>query len=232
MTYNIHVGIGIDKKLDLQRIAAVINDQHPDLVGVQEVDRGVERTQRIDEIAEIARMTEMDYAFAINLSYQGGQYGVAILSRFPIKATEHRLYLNTREAERRGLIRAEVNAHGHTINFVTTHLDYQYQDGRLFETQQLLEVLKNIKACLIVVGDFNDVPQGQPYQLMRSQFGDAWAESRATTDGLSYPADKPGKRIDYIFYRSSDRVRARRAWIVDTLASDHLPVVADLEIGT
>jgi len=112
MTYNIHVGIGMDKKLDLQRIAAVITDQHPDLVGLQEVDRGVERTQRIDEIAEIAKMTEMDYAFAFNLSYQGGQY------------------------------------------------------------------------------------------------------------------------VDYIFYRSSDRVRARHAWIVDTLASDHVPVVADLEIGT
>src|SRR5947199_10169181 len=86
MTYNIHVGVGMDKKLDLQRIASVINAQHPDLVGLQEVDRGVERTQRIDEIAEIAKMTKMDYAFAFNLSYQGGQYGVAILSRLPIKA--------------------------------------------------------------------------------------------------------------------------------------------------
>src|SRR5436309_2844838 len=173
MTYNIHVGVGMDKKLDLARIAGVINQQHPDLVGLQEVDRGVERTQRIDEIAQLAKLTKMEYAFAFNLKYQGGQYGVAILSRFPIKATEHRLYLNTREAERRGVIRAEVNAGGLTINFVTTHLDYQYADGRLFETQQLLEALKDIKAPLIIVGDFNDVPKGQPYQLMRSQFDDA-----------------------------------------------------------
>ncbi len=230
MTYNIHVGIGMDKKLDLQRVASVINAQHPDLVGLQEVDRGVERTQRIDEIAEIARLTQMDYAFAFNLRYQGGQYGVAILSRFPIKATEHRLYLNTREAERRGLIRAEVNARGHTINFVTTHLDYQYEDGRLFETQQLLNALKDVNAPLIIVGDFNDIPLGQAYQLMRSQFGDAWTESRATNDGFSYPADKPAKRIDYIFFRLTDRVRTKHAWIVNTLASDHVPVVADLEI--
>src|SRR5438105_13541085 len=104
MTYNIHVGVGMDKKLDLARIAGVINAQHPDLVGLQEVDRGVERTQRIDEIAEIARMTKMDYAFAFNLRYQGGQYGVAILSRLPIMATDHRLYKNTREAEPRGFI--------------------------------------------------------------------------------------------------------------------------------
>src|SRR4030095_16865826 len=63
MTYNIHVGVGMDKKLDLPRIAGVINAQHPDLVGLQEVDRGVTRTQQIDEIAELAKLTKMDYAF-------------------------------------------------------------------------------------------------------------------------------------------------------------------------
>src|SRR5258706_40384 len=135
MTYNIHVGVGMDKKLDLARIAAVINAQHPDLVGLQEVDHGVTRTQRIDEIAELAKLTRMDYAFAFNLRYQGGQYGVAILSRLPIMATDHRLYQNTREAERR------------------------------------------------------------------------------------------------VFIRATDRVRTNRAWIVKTEASDHVPVVADLEVG-
>src|SRR5438045_8194916 len=95
MTYNIHVGVGMDKKLDLARIAGVINQQHPDLVGLQEVDRGVERSQRIDEIAELAKLTKMEYAFAFNLKYQGGQYGVAILSKAPILATDHHLYLNT-----------------------------------------------------------------------------------------------------------------------------------------
>jgi len=232
MTYNIHVGVGMDKKLDLPRIASVINAQHPDLVGLQEVDRGVTRTQRIDEIAELAKLTRMDYAFAFNLRYQGGQYGVAILSRFPIMATDHRLYQNTREAERRGFVRAEVIVRGCVLNFVTTHLDYQYDDGRLFETQQLLNALKDVKGPLIVVGDFNDVPAGRAYQLMRYQFGDAWIESRSTDDGFSYPTDKPSKRIDYIFFRSTDRVRAKRAWIVDTQASDHVPVVADLEIGS
>lgn len=230
MTYNIHVGVGMDKKLDLPRIAGVINAQHPDLVGLQEVDRGVTRTQRIDEIAEIAKLTRMDYAFAFNLRYQGGQYGVAILSRFPIMATDHRLYQNTREAERRGFIRAEVSVRGRLINFVTTHLDYQYEDGRLFEAQQLLSALKDLKDPLIVVGDFNDIEAGQAYQLMRYQFGDAWTEGRPADEGFSYPADKPTKRIDYIFFRSTDRVRTKRAWIVNTLASDHVPVVADVEI--
>jgi endonuclease/exonuclease/phosphatase family metal-dependent hydrolase len=243
MTYNIHVGVGMDKKLDLARIAEVINQQHPDLVGLQEVDRGVERTQRIDEIAELAKLTKMEYAFAFNLKYQGGQYGVAILSKSPILATDHQLYLNTREAERRGFIRAEVRIGGRFINFVTTHLDYQYEDGRAFEAQQLLAAMKDVKGPLIVVGDFNDEPTGEAYKLMKADFYDTWTQllygswlegrqnrSPQVSQGLTYPADKPAKRIDYIFMRQADGIKAKRAWIPETLASDHVPVVADIEI--
>ena len=108
MSYNIHVGIGMDKKLDLARIAEVIKRERVDIVGLQEVDRGVERTGRVDEIRELARLTGMDYAFAHNLDYQGGQYGVAVLSRFPSLAIDHRRFANRRERERRGFIRVEI----------------------------------------------------------------------------------------------------------------------------
>lgn len=230
MTYNIHVGVGMDKKLDLQRIADVINRERPDLVGLQEVDRGVKRTEGRDEIAELAKMTRMDYAFAHNLDYQGGQYGVAILSRFLIQKIDHRKFDNKREAERRGMIRLEVEAAGRTVNFVTTHLDYQYDDGRLFETEQLLSSLDQVGGPLIVVGDFNAEPQGSAYRLMLTRFVDGWISSRAKGDGLSYPADQPSKRIDYIFYRKDDRIRTKKAWVVNTLASDHLPVMAELSL--
>ncbi len=230
MTYNIHVGVGMDKKLDLQRIADVINGQHPDLVGLQEVDRGVKRTEGKDEIAELAKLTSMNYAFAHNLDYQGGQYGVAILSRFPLRDIEHRKYEHLREAERRGMIRVEFEFVGRTINFATTHLDYQYEDGRIFETEQILKFLESVKGPLIVVGDFNDEPAGGAYKLMLTRFLDAWTSTKAKEAGLSYPADKPAKRIDYIFTRESDRIRTKRAWVVSTLASDHLPVVTELEI--
>jgi len=228
MTYNIHVGVGMDKKLDLQRIADVINKEKPDLVGLQEVDRGVKRTEGKDEIAELAAMTKMDFAFAPNLDYQGGKYGVAILSRLPIKNTVHHMFENKREAERRGMLKVEVELDRKTINFVTTHLDYQFEDGRLFETEQLLKFLEETKGPLIVVADLNDTPDGSAYKLIDTIFDDAWIASRTKGDGFSYPADKPVKRIDHIFYR--DRVRAKRAWVVETLASDHVPVVAELEI--
>lgn len=229
MTYNIHVGVGMDKKLDLQRIADVINRERPDLVGLQEADRGVKRTEGKDEIVELATLTRMEYAFAPNLDFQGGKYGVAILSRFPIKKTIHRMFENKRESERRGMLQVEVEVDRKTLTFVTTHLDYQFEDGRLFETEQLLKFLTDVKEPLIVVADLNDVPSGSAYQLMRSKFVDAWVTSRAKGDGFSYPADKPVKRIDHIFY--SKGLRARKAWVVQTLASDHIPVVAEVELG-
>ena len=230
MSYNIHVGVGMDKALDLPRIASVINAEHPDLVGLQEVDRGVKRTEGKDEIVELAKLTSMNYAFAHNLDYQGGQYGVAILSRLPIKTIDHRKYENRREAERRGMLRVEIELAGQTINFVTTHLDYQFEDGRVFETEQLLKFLENVKGPLIVVGDFNDEPVGGAYKLMRRGFQDAWMVSKTKEPGLSYPADNPVKRIDYIFARNSDRLRVKHPRIVTSLASDHLPVIAEIEI--
>lgn len=230
MTYNIHVGVGMDKKLDLQRIAEVINHERPDLVGLQEVDRGVKRTGGIDEIAELARLTGMQFAFAHNLDYQGGQYGVAILSRFAIEKVDHRKYENRREAERRGLLRIEVVIGGRTLSFATTHLDYQYEDGRVFETQQLLDFLEEQKQPLILVGDFNEEPQGEANKLIQTRFRDAWLQGKAKEGSLSYPADKPLKRIDYIFYRPGDGIRARKVWTVNTQASDHLPIVADLDV--
>jgi endonuclease/exonuclease/phosphatase family metal-dependent hydrolase len=230
MTYNIHVGVGMDKKLDLQRIAGVINSAKPDLVGLQEVDRGVKRTEGKDEIVELAALTRMEYAFAPNLDYQGGKYGVAILSRLPIKSTEHRMFENKREAERRGMLRVEVEIDGTRLHFITTHLDYQFEDGRLFETEQLLRFLDGVKGPAIVVADLNDVPTGSAYKLMSTKYDDAWVTSGAAGDGFSYPADKPVKRIDHIFYLRSDRIRAKKSWVIETLASDHIPVMAELEI--
>lgn len=230
MTYNIHVGVGMDKKLDLQRIADVINTARPDLVGLQEVDRGVKRTEGKDEIVELAAMTRMEYAFAPNLDYQGGKYGVAILSRFPIKTTEHLMFENKREVERRGMLRIEVEVEGKRINFVTTHLDYQFEDGRLFETEQMLRFLASAKGPIIIVADLNDVPSGSAYKLMRTKFEDAWVTSGAKTDGFSYPADKPVKRIDHIFFSKGDRMKVKKSWVIETVASDHIPVMAELEL--
>lgn len=227
MSYNVHVGIGMDKQLDLRRVADVINRERPDLVGLQEVDVGVRRTNRVDQLAELARLTGMQAAFAPNLEYQGGWYGVAVLSRFPLLATEHRLFDHLREAERRGCLLVEVEAGGRRLSFATTHLDYQHGDNRRFETEQLLAALARVSPPLVVAGDFNDEPTGDSYKLMLTRFADAWAAASQPGDGLTYPADRPVKRIDYVFHTA--RLRARRAWVVESLASDHRAVMTEFE---
>lgn len=230
MSYNVHVGIGMDKRLDLRRVAEVIRRERPDLVGLQEIDRGTQRTNRVDQIAELARLTRMHYAFAPNLNFQGGWYGVAILSRFPILASEHARFLHRREAERRGYLRVEIEIGGRPLSFVTTHLDYQHDDNRLYETEQLLRAVAGVAAPLVVAGDFNDEPAGQSYKLMLSRFADAWAASGAAGAGPTYPADAPRKRIDYIFHAPAGRTRTRRAWVVESRASDHRALVAEIEL--
>jgi endonuclease/exonuclease/phosphatase family metal-dependent hydrolase len=100
----------------------------------------------------------------------------------------------------------------------------------LFEAEQLLRFLAGIQNPFIVVGDFNDEVAGSAYKLMVTRFADSWVGSKAKSEGFSYSADKPAKRIDYIFYRESDGVRARKAWVVRTPASDHFPVMVELEL--
>lgn len=234
MTYNIHVGVGMDKKLDLARIAGVINEERPDLVGLQEVDRGVRRTGGVDQIAELARLTKMDYAFAPNLDYQGGKYGVAVLSRHPIVAIDHRRYQNLREAERRGFLRVEIRLGSRRVHFVTTHLDYQHADGRLFEARQLLKALGEVGGPLILTGDLNDEPAGETFKLLEQWFTDAYraAPGAGEAGGYTYPADAPRKRIDYVLVRKGDGARVSGAgYVKDTQASDHRPFVAFVALG-
>lgn len=230
MSYNVHVGIGMDKRLDLRRVAEVIRRERPDLVGLQEIDRGTERTGRVDQIAELARLTGMHHAFAPNLNFQGGWYGVAILSRFPLLATEHARFQRRREAERRGYLRVDVEIGKRPVSFVTTHLDYQHDDNRLFETEQLLKAVSGVTVPLVIAGDFNDEPVGRSYRLMLSRFADAWAAGGAAGAGLTYPADVPRKRIDYIFHAPLERTRTHRAWVVESTASDHRALVAEIEL--
>ena len=84
LTYNIHHAEGIDGKLDLPRIARVIESVNPDVVALQEVDRETERTGKVNQAAELGRLTGMEAVFGQAMDYQGGGYGLAVLSRWPI----------------------------------------------------------------------------------------------------------------------------------------------------
>ena len=84
LSYNIHHAEGVDGKLDVPRIAQVILSVDPDLVALQEVDKNTIRTGKVNQDIELSRLTKMNSVFGSNITFQGGQYGNAILSKFPI----------------------------------------------------------------------------------------------------------------------------------------------------
>ena len=102
LSYNIHHAAGTDGKLDLQRIANVIQSVDPDVISLQEVDRLARRSGSVDQPSELARLTGMRVCFAENIPLQGGSYGNAILTRFPIDSYSHALLPNHAKGEQRG----------------------------------------------------------------------------------------------------------------------------------
>ena len=228
MTYNIHHGEGLDGRLDLERIAAVIREQRADLVALQEVDKGVERTARRDLPAELAALTGMTSLFHNNFPFQGGEYGNAVLTRFPVKRSTNTHLRMLRPGEQRGVMQVVVDVYARDLLFLNTHIDFRSDDAeRLENVAQFREVLAqygNLPA--LFGGDFNDTPGSRTYLAMAAMFDDVWTRAGAG-EGFTIPSGAPNKRIDYLWLRQGSTVRPVRAWVPRTDASDHLPVVAE-----
>ena len=231
MTYNIQHGAGLDQKIDLLRTSQTINAAHPDIVALQEVDQGVERTARRDLTAELAALTGMTGVFTNNFHYQGGNYGNAVLTRLPIKRWTNLHYKMIRPGEQRGLLQLVLDAHGREIVFMNTHIDYRADDTeRLMNVAQIIETAKNYAPRPVVIcGDFNDLPGSRTHRMMKQQFDDSW-ELAGKGDGLSYPAGTPHKRIDYIWIPKDKLLVPLTIEVIDTQASDHRPVVATFQL--
>jgi endonuclease/exonuclease/phosphatase family metal-dependent hydrolase len=232
MTYNIHVGKGIDLVVSLERIANIINESQPDLVGLQEVDRFTERSGRVDQLARLAQLTHMQSFYGKTISYQGGEYGIAILSRLPVHQELRRLYTPLPEREQRGLLGINVKCSAQDIWFITTHLGTM-QGGEEQEQQvtELLDTCSRLRGHIIVCGDFNLTPDRKPIEQMSKQFADCWTIS-GSNNGYTFPANEPRRRIDYIFFQANQSLTCRNVLVHQSLASDHLAVIAKFLVGT
>jgi endonuclease/exonuclease/phosphatase family metal-dependent hydrolase len=228
MTYNIHHGEGLDGQLDLERIARVIRESGATIVGLQEVDRGVERTGRRDLLRELADLTGMSYAFGKNIDHQGGDYGNAVLTAHPIVSEGNRLLPNPGGGEQRGLLQTVLDAHGQRTLVLVTHLDFQRDDaGRMAAADEMRAAIEAWgDGPVIVMGDFNDVPGSRVHQRLTETetLTDVWVAA-GQGEGFTSPASAPRRRIDWILVRGFDVLDST---VPRTDASDHLPVVATL----
>ena len=134
LSYNIHHAEGMDGRLDLERIANVIQESKPDIVALQEVDRNTERTGNLDQAAQIAERTNMNFAFGANIELQGGQYGNAVLSRWPIVKHENRSLPRMNHGEQRGAIDALIESPHGMIRILATHLDHRTDPSERMES--------------------------------------------------------------------------------------------------
>lgn len=227
MTWNIHHAEGTDGKIDLLRVSDTIRRENPDLVILQEVDRGTIRASGRDLVEELSALTKMNSVFGKNLDYQGGVYGNAVLSRFPIVYKDNHVLPGAEKGEQRGALEARLRVGKHQFLVVATHLDHHPDPSvRLAQIARVQEIVKKASLPAIVCGDLNSQPGSGEWKQMKGNFQDAW-EKAGKGEGYTIASGKPYARIDYIFV--SREIKPVRAWVVPSEASDHLPVVADLQ---
>jgi endonuclease/exonuclease/phosphatase family metal-dependent hydrolase len=228
LSYNIHHGEGVDGKLDLRRIAEVIRSARPDVVALQEVDRRVERSGGVDQAAELAERTGMNVVFGGNISLQGGHYGNAILSRFPIRRHENRLLPNLNQGEQRGVIDAEIELPGWSsrLRFLATHLDHRRDPAERIASAKAINewVADAPRQLTLLAGDLNAVVGSEPLKVLERRW------SHTTDPPLpTIPVDRPQRQIDYILFRPAERWEVVDVRVLDeAVASDHRPILAVL----
>lgn len=241
MTYNVLGGRNSDGARDFERIANVIKAFAPDLVALQEVDRGTGRLQGRDLAAELGKLTGMHHAFGKAMDFDGGEYGEAVLSRWPIRKTRVHPLPHAPNAEPRCALEVEVLPPGweQPLHFVGTHLDHLAADtNRLQQAETLTGALQTKEPC-ILVGDFNATPKSPTLQHFAQEWKNAWPAGK---EGFTIPSDSPRRQIDYILLRPAaawkvlqaqrgqDHQPDNAAWQkLLRSSSDHQPVICKVE---
>ncbi|MFN7172650.1 MAG: endonuclease/exonuclease/phosphatase family protein [Fimbriimonadaceae bacterium] len=222
-TYNIRHGRGMDEELDLDRTVRTIRSLRADIVALQEVDDRASRSGGTNQAAALGRELNMHAAYGAFMPFQGGWYGLALLSKYPFVRVRS-LPLPVGNEPRVALV-ADVRApNGEIFTVINVHFDWVEDDGlRFSQASAVANYLQELPDPFIVIGDFNDAPASRTLDLFRS------ITIEARKNSPTYPADRPTVEIDYIFAGLPDRWRVGRARVVDEpLTSDHRPVVADI----
>ena len=238
LVYNLHAGKDAHGVESLAGVAALVRQLDADVALFQEVDAGTRRSAGHDQPAELAGGTGYHVAFGASLEhFDGGRYGIAILSRWPIvgDSVVHLVVDPPQERaggshEPRVALRVVIATPFGRAVVVNTHLDPTGNDH--WRRQEAAEVLRTAldarrdAAIVVAGGDFNSTPESEVQQSLRDGgLADAWAGC-GTGTGLTYPADSAVKRIDYLFVAAG--LRCRTARVVETELSDHRPVLFDL----
>ncbi|HLR37624.1 MAG TPA: endonuclease/exonuclease/phosphatase family protein [Chitinophagaceae bacterium] len=237
MSYNIHRGVPPKSKsgdVDLTKVADVIKAHDPDLVGLNEVDKFTRRSGvSLNMAKKLGELTGMYYYFAKAMDYDGGEYGDAVLSKFPIiDSTRYALPPNNVNGiEPRDIAMITVKVGDQKILFASTHLDHTGDEQyRILQANAIVnDILPNLKYPLIMAGDWNATPKSEPISILTETltpgcYGDGCP--------LTFPYDFPSRTLDYVMYMPKHKfVFLDYQSVSGITASDHLPVVAKIRLN-
>lgn len=229
VSYNIKHGRGNDNVVNLDRTAAVLRTLQPDVVGLQEVDDLVTRSGGVPQAQRLGESLGLHHAFGRFMDYQGGAYGMAILSRHPIVSTQSVRLPDGNEP--RVALAVEIQLPSNRrLTIVNVHFDWVNDDKfRFAQAETLTKYLDALKTPYVLLGDFNDEPGSRTLALFKQRAAEA---AKPAADRFTFSSTEPTKEIDFVFTALAAGWRAREVRVItEPLVSDHRPVLAVLEFA-
>lgn len=223
MSYNIRNAKGLDDKTDYRRIAGIIETVSPDVVALQEIDSITERSNKTDILKEFSELTKMHHIYAPAISYQGGKYGIGILSK-KRPLSWKTIPLPGRE-EARTLLIAEF----HEYIVFATHFSLDEAD-RQTSVKIINREASNYNKPVFLAGDLNAKPESGEIKSLSPDW-----KIISNIKNATFPADKPSETIDYIAgYTAKGKTYSVYQYRVlnEPVASDHRPIFADIRLKT
>lgn len=220
VSYNIKHGQGMDGKVNLDRQAAIIKQQKAELVALQEVDKLAARSGGVDQAKYLGEKLGMHFAFGKAIPLGAGEYGQAILSKYPIIDTKiHRL---PSVGEARIVLEVQIkHPKLGVISFASAHYSYKSEKERFPQVLAFESVVDSYKHPVILTGDFNATPETKTIQHYASK----WALVEKKGARLTSPAHKPKSEIDFCALRNFPKHTAESVVLDEAVASDHRPVL-------
>ena len=228
VSYNIKHGLGNDGQLDLNRTAALLNNLHADFICLQEVDNKVKRSGMVDQAKTLGRSLMMHSAFGSFMAFQGGHYGLAILSKHPIVAAKE-IRLSTGNEPRVALACKVRLPDQREVMVVNLHFDWVEDDKfRFQQAKELAQYLDSLAIPYVLMGDFNDEPKSRTLDLLARN---KLAAEKPVQDRFTFPSTKPSIEIDFIFAAPRDAWQLNFSRVLNgKLTSDHRPILAVVEL--
>lgn len=229
LSYNIHHANPPSKPefIDLDAIAKVIKNSEADVVALQEVDKNTKRSGNIDEAKLLAEKTGLNYHFFKAIDHDGGDYGLAILSRYELSDAKLLPLPQQIVAEKRILASVTIKIAGQQLIFANTHLDAtRTHENRNLQMQFILDNFKDVKHPVILCGDLNSVAGSEAINLLDQQFKRTCVKDCPGT----IPEKNPRRTIDYIAVKNVNWPLLNYQVIEETYASDHRPITATFKL--